>query len=199
MERSQHLGECAVAICVGNFCAHNTDWLQFSHITTAECREMENICCTNCFRQHVREPTRGDYLLDLVLFSFAFGVIVKVIPGIYDNNHQAVIVRILVHIPTSNPVRRAVLNFRAANWVALQAELRNVDWQACFTDLDADATALSLSNCILDAARGWIPEDVICDKLCAHFRLNNECVEALRREHAASVTPDFAIRRDECI
>ena len=110
------------------------------------------MCCTNAVRQLARGPTRGDYLLDLVLFSFAFGVIVKVMPGIYDNNHRAVIVRILVHIPTSNPVRRAVLNFRAANWAALQAELRNADRRLFFTDLDTDSAASRLSNCILDAA-----------------------------------------------
>ena len=197
-EFAQHLGQCVAAVCVGDFNVHNTEWLRFSSSTTPEGRELENVCCTNGLRQHVREPTRGDYLLDLVLSNFASGLTVKVVPGIHDNDHRAVIVRIKVHIPASNPVRRAVFDFRAANWEALHAELRQVDWQMFFSDLDADSAASNLSDYILDAARRWIPEKHIYDKLYAHPWLNNECVDALRRKHAASGTPDFVARRDEC-
>ena len=130
--------------------------------------------------------------------NFASGLTVKVVPGIHDNDHRAVIARIKVHIPASDPVRRAIFDFRAANWEALQAELRHVDWQSFFIDLDADSAASRLSNYILDAARRWIPEKHIYDKLYAHPWLNNECVDALRRKHAASGTPDFVARRDEC-
>ena len=197
-EFAQHLGQCVAAVCVGDFNVHNTEWLRFSSSTTPEGRELENVCCTNGLRQHVREPTRGDYLLDLVLSNFASGLTVKVVPGIHDNDHRAVIVRIKVHIPASNPVRRAVFDFRAANWEALHAELRQVDWQTFFSDLEADSAASKLSDYILDAARRWIPEKHIYDKLYAHPWLNNECVDALRRKHAASGTPDFVARRDEC-
>ena len=67
---------------------------------------------------------RGDYLLDLVLSNFASGLTVKVVPGIHDNDHCAVIVGIQIHIPASNPARRSVLDFRAASWNESRVELR---------------------------------------------------------------------------
>ena len=157
------------AVCVGDFNVDNTEWLRFSSSTTPESRELENFCCTNGLRQHVREPTRSDYLLDLVLSNFASGLTVKVVLGIHDNDHRAVIARIKVHIPASNPVRRAVFDFRAANWEALHAELRQVDWQTFFSDLEADSATSKLSDYILDAARRLIPEKHIYGKqvVCA--------------------------------
>ena len=156
------------------------------------------MCCTNGLRQHVCEPTRGAYLLDLVLSNFASGLTVKVVPGIHDNDHCAVITRIQVHIPASNPVRRAVFDFKAADWNELRVELRNVDWHTCFLNLDAHNGAFKLTTCILDTARRWIPEKVILDKVHSHPWLNNACVEALRRKHAARGTPAFTVFREEC-
>ena len=197
-ELGTFMGQCVATICVGDFNVHNEEWLRYSHSTTPEGRELEDVCSTNGLRQHVREPTRGDYLLDLVLSNFASGLTAKVVAGIHDNDHRATIARIKVHIAASSPVRRTVFDFKHADWEHLRAELRDVDWQGFFSSLDADNAALRLTDTILDSARRWIPEKVIFDKLYAHPWLNDDCVEALRRKHAAIGTTDFTTRRDEC-
>ena len=52
---------------------------------------LEDVCSTLGLKQHVKGPTRGAYLLDLVLSDFASGVRWKVVPGIHEENHDAVL------------------------------------------------------------------------------------------------------------
>ena len=69
-EFAMHSGQCVAAMCVGDFNVHNVEWLRFSNSTTPEGRELEDVCSSNGLHQHVKQPTLGDYLLDLVLSIF---------------------------------------------------------------------------------------------------------------------------------
>ena len=50
---------------------HNIDWLRFSYQNSRERKELEKVSISRGLSQCVKGPTRGDYLLDLVLCDFA--------------------------------------------------------------------------------------------------------------------------------
>ena len=54
-------------ILLGDFNVHHLRWLQFSSGTSVEGTTLWRFCIDHGFRQMVTGPTRGKYLLDLVL------------------------------------------------------------------------------------------------------------------------------------
>ena len=52
---------------LGDLNVHSIRWLMHSARESVEGRLLQDISSKHCFRQVVREPTRGEHLLDLVL------------------------------------------------------------------------------------------------------------------------------------
>ena len=107
-----HSQDSIASIVVGDMNVHNREWLRWSNGTTLEGLELEAVCCIHGLRQHVQSPTRGDYLLDLVLSSFESGLTCKVLPGVNDKDHEAVLATVKLHVPATEPVRRKVFDFK---------------------------------------------------------------------------------------
>ena len=59
--------DTVACIVIGDMNVHNTEWPIHSSGSTCAGAELESVCCTHGLKQHVRGPTRGPYLLDLVL------------------------------------------------------------------------------------------------------------------------------------
>ena len=97
---------------------HNVGWLRFSRCDTTEGRLLEEICCTRGLQQHVKSPTRGAYLLDLVVSDFASGVRRKIIAGIHEHDHDAVLTTVDISVAVSEPVRRQVYDFKKTKLAA---------------------------------------------------------------------------------
>ena len=103
-------------VVIGDMNVHNPAWLRWSTHNSREGTELENVCSANGLRQLVKDPTRGDALLDLVLTDFESGVRAKVTPGIHDDDHCGVLCAVGVSIPAVEPVQRRVYNFKQAKW-----------------------------------------------------------------------------------
>ena len=58
-------------LLVGDLNVHHVSWLRFSNADTPRGRHLKEFCDGQGLRQLVSQPTRGDYLLDLVLSSNA--------------------------------------------------------------------------------------------------------------------------------
>ena len=71
----------------------------------------------------MKSPTRGPYLLDLVLSDFESDIRCKVIPGIHEEDHDAVLTSVDVSVAESKPVKRKVLDFKQADWNKLNKRL----------------------------------------------------------------------------
>ena len=71
---------------LGDMNIHHASWLRHSSSTSAAGRELFEVCGRMGLEQHVRQPTRGDYLLDLVLSDFSTCVSSEVLAGISDHN-----------------------------------------------------------------------------------------------------------------
>ena len=104
IEFRQYSSQAIAFLAVGDFNVHNKAWLRFSNADAPEGLELESVCCSYGLRQHVKEPTRGPYLLDLVLSDFESGVTCKVTPGIHDNDHRGVLASVRIDIPACEPV-----------------------------------------------------------------------------------------------
>ena len=86
----------------------------------------------------MRGPTRGPYLLDLVLSDFESGIRTAITRGIHANDHLRVPATVKVSVPQSEPVRRRAYDFKTSDWVGLRRALRVKDWVAFFADFNAD-------------------------------------------------------------
>ena len=190
--------EQAVAfVAVGDFNVHNKSWLRFSNADSPEGTELESVCCALGLRQHVKEPTRGPYLLDLVLSDFQSGVTCKVTPGIHDRDHRGVMAKVRMDIPAAEPVQRRVFNFKKANWNQLKGSLLARDWRGILAG-SADDAAADITQVILDTVAEHIPIHKITDKVYAHPWLDDTCRLALQRRNDAEGTPNYNKARDEC-
>ena len=184
-------------ITIGDMNIHNKDWLRFSRRNTPEGRELESVCCTHGLRQLVTAPTRGEYLLDLVLSDLASGIRSRVVAGIHENDHSGVLTTVHLAIPESTPVQRKVYDYKKADWDKLRALLLAQDWRPTLA-LSADDAAEEMAKIILDKVAECIPSRMLMDKIWPHPWLNESCRSALLRKRAAFGSDQFEARRDEC-
>ena len=191
---SQHAVSCIV---MGDLNVHNRPWLRFSSRDSVEGNELEAICSDHGLRQLVTKPTRGPYLLDLVLSDLPAGVRCRVVRGIHANDHDGVLTFVNLEIAANEPVERLVYEFRKADWAGLKHKLLEIDWRPILAKC-GDEAASELVERILAAVEVAIPSKVILDKVCAHPWLNDTCRLALARKREAFGTSSFQQRRDEC-
>ena len=197
-ELEMYSANTVATLAVGDFNVHNVEWLRFSNGESEEGTALEHVCSQRGLRQHVKGPTRGDYLLDLVLSNFASGVRCKVIPGIREDDHDGVLATISVSIPAACPVRRQVYDFRNANWEKLQRLLAQTSWGDEIRTRSADGAAAWVTSKVLALVDDCVPSKWITDKSYAHPWINTACRDALRNKHAARGTEEFAAARDNC-
>ena len=197
-ELLRYSSDCIATILVGDMNVHNPEWLRWSSRPTPEGSELEAICCVHGLKQHVREPTRINHLLDLVLSSFSSGVTCSVTPGIHELDHKGVLTEVKLSVPASEPVSRRVYDYKHADWSGLCEQLSSTDWGCFFEHLYADEAAERFTAKLLEAVENNIPVKWIRDKVYAHPWLNDECRRALSEKHEATGTASFIEKRDAC-
>lgn len=148
--------------------------------------------------KNVRQPTRGPYLLDLVLSTFTAGARCDVRKGLQNNDHDAVLATFKIHMDASLPVRRIVFDYKSADWTRLRLLLKEYDWRSFFCGLTSDECTERLTAKILEFSKACIPEKLIFDKCYRHPWLNSACVAALAAKHAAIGSAGYTAVRDEC-
>ncbi len=193
-----HSRDTVAAIVIGDMNVHNVEWLGHSNGPSDEGTELELVCCSNGLKQHVKHPTRGPYLLDLVLSNFASGIRCKVLPGVRDDDHEGVLTKVNVTVPAKRPVRRQVYDFKHADWENLKSSLSEVEWGEALRSRSADDAARWLTTKILELVDASVPSKWISDKSYAHPWINSECREALKRKHEARGASNYAEMRDAC-
>ena len=80
------LSEDAIGtLILGDMNVHEPSWLTFSHGSTPEGKALHKLCLDKGWKEHVRAPTRKQYLLDLVLSDLSNSVKTEVLPSIADH------------------------------------------------------------------------------------------------------------------
>ena len=84
-EMSEYFEQVSDIMLVGTLNIHHQRWHQFSNANTSIGSDMKCFCDFHGLTQLVRESTRGDYLLDLIITDIASSS-VKVLPVIADHH-----------------------------------------------------------------------------------------------------------------
>ena len=197
-ELDKYSRNTVAVMVIGDMNVHNAEWLRHSNGPSREGSELETVCCTQGLRQHVKHPTRGPYLLDLVLSNFSSGIRCKVVPGVRDDDHEGVLTTVNVSVPATRPVRRQVYDFKKADWVSLKSKLLRVEWEEQIRTRSADDAAAWMTDSLLKIVDECIPSKWITDKSYSHPWINDACRESLRRKHESRGTERYAEMRDAC-
>ena len=75
--------DCVGVILLGDINIHHTRWLRFSNRNTELGERLWEVCRDLGLKQIVAKPTRGEYLLDLILTDLPNLCKVDVLPEIY--------------------------------------------------------------------------------------------------------------------
>eukprot|EP00959_Pyramimonas_sp_CCMP1952_P298850 6250921-Pyramimonas_sp.AAC.1 len=94
--------------------AHSTSWSKHPHSNSTVGRTLQMACSRMGLVQRVGQPTRGAYLLDLVLTDINAGVACKVLPQIAD--HIVVLAKVELAVQHSPPIERDCWDYRRADW-----------------------------------------------------------------------------------
>ena len=128
--------------------------------------ELHGFCCERGLQQHVREPTRGEYLLDLVISDLGPLIQTKVVAGIAD--HSSVLCTVRCPVPMAVLVQREVLLYGRAKGTELRQAISNHDWSSDIVHGDADGIAKRFEEKLLMFVCNFIPRKFISDEKSAH-------------------------------
>ena len=188
--KTQGLG----TIVVRDLNCHHKDWLLHSHSVTPEGRALYNCCVTFGLEEKVQKPTRGDYLLDLVLTDVEC-VQAKVDSKVSD--HCGVLASLSLSAPVSFPVTRQLWKWNKAKWAELNEYFCNTNWHSLLTG-PVEEAAETFTNYLLTAAKKYIPCTTTTFSRSSHPWLTAECERLVRLQRAAEGTAGYAEARDAC-
>jgi hypothetical protein len=193
-ELYKHRPDVIGTIVIGDINIHHKRWLRRSSGNTAEGELLHKHCVCAGLQQLVYGPTRGEYLLDLVL-SDLDGMKCKVLPTIAD--HNAVLAQITLPVPKCETHRREVWLYCKADWEGLRDRLEETQWEA-MTEIDADNAANYLHTEIMESAAEFIPKKLFTDKKASHPWLNDRVLALVQAKHDAEGTAEAPTARDLC-
>ena len=193
-EWQEHYKDALGSIVIGDLNLHHLGWLRFSSRNSTEGSLMRDKCHQHGFRQLVTEPTRLDYLLDLVITDVD-GIKTKVLPCIAD--HRAILVTLTQKVPVTEVIQRRVWSFNKADWDGLRWRLRSTRWDE-LSRISPDEGAELLTKTILDAALAFIPQRTLRERKSTHPWLNDEVLSLVKAKHESIGTDIELAARDAC-
>ena len=193
-EWSELSREAIGTIITGDMNVHHRKWLRRSARNSVEGDELQTFCVDVGMQQLVKDTTREDYLLDLVLTDVD-GVKCNVLPQIAD--HSIVQVHFELPVPCFDSQERMVWKYPKADWDALREELAACEWDT-LESMSADAGAEFMTRVILQLAEKYIPRCKIRDRKSTHLWINERVVELVKQKYSAAGTPGAAAASKKC-
>ena len=173
---------------IGDMNVHNTRWLRHSRGNSLEGNRLHRFCLDFGFRERVCAPTRGKYLLDLVLSDVDNLCRCSVLPYIAD--HACVLLEVDMQLAISSPVIRKVWNYGAANWKRMSGLVGAEDWSILDT-MDPNSAAELIQRRILFHVSTCVPIKTIVQQRGTHPWLNARCLELVDAKMAAEGTENY--------
>jgi len=183
------------SIVVGDLNVHHVQWLYHSTGVTTEGKLLHKVCLQHGLRQLVKEPTRINNLLDLVLTDLD-DVNSVVLPQIGD--HSAVLTTVKLATPEKATHTRTFYVFSKANWKKLNKYFSDENWQWIKDEEDVDVTVEKLTQFILEKTKLCIPSESRLNANSSHEWINSTCEQLIKAKHAAWKTPQWEVERDKC-
>jgi len=178
-------------IVIGDFNCHNARWLKYSNGMSTEGTALERFSMDHGLQQIVREPTRGNYLLDLVLTDMSDAASVRILPAIAD--HSVVLTSFKFSLDTVSCPPRTVWCYRSADWQGLNNYLNQLDYSFMHHG-DVDTVTNNFTQTLLDSAKMFIKQKTLSCSASAHPWMSDRCREALAKKHSSVGTPESEYR-----
>ena len=186
--------EALGTLLVGDLNVHHVAWLTHSRETTPNGKNMRLAAAHMGLTQLVHQPTRGKYLLDLVLSDIP-GTRASVLAKIAD--HSVVEIIAPLPVPEVMAVEREIWKFGTADWERLEALLEEEDW-ADIQYMCPDEGAKKLSETLLCHASSCIKKKRITEEKSSHPWLNDEVLRAVASKRDAEGTTMESQKTVEC-
>ena len=155
-------GDVVGVILAGDVNVHHRKWLRHSSGNSALGERLWNISKGEGLKQLVSKPTRGDYLLDIVLSDAGDLVKANVLPSIAD--HRVVSIDIDVVVARTSQSSREVWDFHKAEWDALRHVLRNCQWSTFLCEDSFDMSINAFCGNLFDVCAKYNPKKVFKTK-----------------------------------
>ena len=183
-------GDYIGVILLGDLNVHHKRWLRYSSRNSELGERLWDICKDLGLKQLVSKPTRGEYLLDLVLTDVGDFCKVEVLPEISD--HRVVSLDIEVAVSQSEPVPRTVWVFQKADWTQLRRDISAMNWRTLFDDDDPNGSVQRFCDSLQKSCDKYIPRKQIFTKVASHPWLDDDCFAAVAAKATAFGTDEFA-------
>ena len=183
-------------LVVGDLNIHQKSWLTHSSRNTPEGRLLAGICNSNGLAQLVRCPTRGKYLLDLVLSDLSRPPTTKVLQKISD--HNAVLVSVNLRVPVDSPTFRDCWDFAKADWRNFSTALQAAHWPSILGNSDVNAMVERFNTFISACCTRYIPTRQVATTNSSQPWLNARCMALIQQKHNAEGTHLYFTCRDKC-
>ena len=144
----------------------------------------------------VRVPTRGEYLLDLVLTDVGDMTKISVLPNLAD--HCVVCIDMTVVIGRPGGTLRDVWDFRRADWDRLKVAIKECRWGEMLNEAHFDESVDKFCNHLCELALRFVPKKTIMNHQNAHPWLDEECFVAIEAKCLATSRDDFLEKQRQC-
>ena len=166
-------------ILIGDFNVHHKEWLG-SHTTDTAGRLTLEMCNTLGLTQHVKEPTRDDQILDLVMTDLDANC--KTFPRLGTSDHNPVLLRLNVPLDRDKPYQCKVWQYDRADFWEMRGFLTSADWSTALHTEDPEVACSNVTTIISDAMEMYIPGKLVTRKTGDKVWFNDNCRRAAKKK-----------------
>ena len=143
-------------VIIGDFNHRTIDW----DIPRAEHADQEFLeAVQDCYlTQHVREPTRGENILDLILSTEEHMIEdTTILPPLSNSDHNVISFSLIVEERLSDDSTVRIVDYNKADWEGIRDVFGRVEWDEWLTDNATTEENLETFTTILESACKGIP------------------------------------------
>jgi len=189
--QEDHVG----TVLVGDINIHHRKWLVHSNANTNSGQLLQDIATGHNLSQLISHPTRGDYLLDLVLTDMRAWASTRVLPPVAD--HAIVEVVLAVPVPHSHKIPRRLWYFNKADWNSIIQDIGHFD-KTQLTKCSADDGAELVSTALRKTMFRHIPNRILAERKATHPWIDEECEAAIREKATAFGGDSYKDKAKDC-
>jgi len=193
-EVARYYSEVSGVFLAGDLNIHHKKWLKFSNADTPVGADLKTFCDSYNLSQLVREPTRNEYLLDLVLTDIPN---CKTTVVHYIADHKGILTKLPGPEVLERSVEREVWILKKARWNELQEDLSQYDWRVLNEGSSENGLQRFLEVLWLLLVK-HIPRRKIRTYKSTHPWLNERCKAAIRKKNEADGTERFEEEQKRC-
>ena len=166
-------------VILGDFNVHHTEWLSCTSPTDTAGKAAKSFALTHGLVQIVKEATRGNNCLDLILTDAPLDLCTATVTApIGSTDHYTVTALIPDTVWLDKPTKRTLWHYSKADWGRLKKQLKDTDWDSILKE-DPENACTEITNAILSAAEKHIPSSTVTHRPKDQPWFNAACSRAI--------------------